>query len=251
MLSETPHGVRRGGEETIMQYLMLVCTDPQADPYDRAADTMGGWVEKYDALGWRRDGERLREPHEAVTVRVRQGQVLKTDGPFAETKEGIAGFDLLDCPHLDAAIEVAAAHSMARFGRIELRPLVDDPAVPTVDRRFPSNRDSLYNLLLCTDSGAEPYDPAADDVADWLTTQDAAGVLVQGRLLQGRETATLVRRRGTQLLVTDGPFAETKESVLGFAVLACRSLEDAVARAATHPAARFGCIEVRAFWPFE
>ena len=61
----------------------------------------------------------------AVTVRVRNGELLLTDGPFVETKEIIVGFDLLDCADLDEAVEVARTHPMARGGRIELRPLAD------------------------------------------------------------------------------------------------------------------------------
>jgi hypothetical protein len=58
----------------------------------------------------------------ATTVRRRRGKVLVTDGPFAETKEWIAGFDILDCANLDEAIDIAATHPMTRFGRIEIRP---------------------------------------------------------------------------------------------------------------------------------
>jgi hypothetical protein len=59
---------------------------------------------------------------DATTVRCRNGKVLVTDGPFAETKEWIGGFDLLECADLHEAIEVASKHPMARFGRIEIRP---------------------------------------------------------------------------------------------------------------------------------
>jgi hypothetical protein len=52
-----------------------------------------------------------------------KGQLLVTDGLFAETKEWIAGFDLLDCGNIDEAIEIASKHPMARFGKIEVRPL--------------------------------------------------------------------------------------------------------------------------------
>ena len=57
-----------------------------------------------------------------ATVRVRAGKTLVSDGPFAESKEWIAGFDLLDCASLDEAIAIASRHPMARFGSIELRP---------------------------------------------------------------------------------------------------------------------------------
>ena len=53
---------------------------------------------------------------------MRNGQLLVSDGPFAETKEVIVGYDVLECADLDEAIEVARAHPMARGGRLELRP---------------------------------------------------------------------------------------------------------------------------------
>ena len=52
----------------------------------------------------------------------RSGELLVTDGPFTETKDWIAGFDILECDDLDEAIEIAAKHPMARAGRLELRP---------------------------------------------------------------------------------------------------------------------------------
>jgi hypothetical protein len=64
----------------------------------------------------------LRPPAEAKTVRVRRRQLLLSDGPFAETKEQIAGFDILECADLDEAIEVASKHPVARFGKLEVRP---------------------------------------------------------------------------------------------------------------------------------
>jgi hypothetical protein len=56
-------------------------------------------------------------------VRVRDGEALVSDGPFAETKEQILGYDLIECGDLDQAIEVAVKHPVARFGTIEVRPL--------------------------------------------------------------------------------------------------------------------------------
>ena len=62
----------------------------------------------------------------ATVVRSRAGTTTVTDGPFAETKEVIVGFDILECADLDEAITVAAAHPMAHVGRLELRPYRDD-----------------------------------------------------------------------------------------------------------------------------
>ena len=71
------------------------------------------------------DGARLASADTATTVRAVDGELLLTDGPFAETKEVIVGFDILECADLDEAIAVAAAHPMAFGGRVELRPYAD------------------------------------------------------------------------------------------------------------------------------
>ena len=68
-------------------------------------------------------GERLRLTSDATTVRVRNGETLTTDGPFAETKEQLAGYFLVDCKDLDEAIEVAARIPGAKDGSIEVRPI--------------------------------------------------------------------------------------------------------------------------------
>jgi hypothetical protein len=58
----------------------------------------------------------------AASVRVRDGQLLVSDGPFAETKEQVAGFDLLECASQDEAVQVAARHPVAAIGTVEVRP---------------------------------------------------------------------------------------------------------------------------------
>lgn len=105
-----------------MRYMMLVCTDPAAEKYDPKEDNILDWVAEMDGRGVRVTGNRLVDPNRALTICKRGGKVLKTDGPFAETKEWIVGFDLLECASLEEAADVASRHPMARFGRIELRP---------------------------------------------------------------------------------------------------------------------------------
>ncbi len=111
-----------------MKYMMFVCTDTEPDPPtgDPKLDDVDDWVERHDASGARVMGDALRPTADATTVRVRGGKVLVTDGPFAESREWIAGFDILECADLDAAIEIASQHPMARFGRLELRPFWED-----------------------------------------------------------------------------------------------------------------------------
>jgi hypothetical protein len=105
-----------------MRYLLLICTDPSAEPYDPKEDNIDAWVAEMDGKGIRLSGQRLAKADRAVTVRKRNGKILRTYGPFVETKEWIGGFDVIECASLEEAIEEAAKHPMARFGRIEVRP---------------------------------------------------------------------------------------------------------------------------------
>jgi hypothetical protein len=77
-----------------MRYLLFVRTDPSAELCDPARDHIEEWVSHYDDEGIRTLGDRRAGVDRAVTVHVRNGQRLTTDGPFVETKEWIAGFDL-------------------------------------------------------------------------------------------------------------------------------------------------------------
>ena len=105
-----------------MRYIMFVCVDPAAEKYVPEEDNINEWVGEMDRRKVAILGNRLKGVKDATTVRRRNGKVLMTDGPFAETKEWIAGFDILECANLDEAVEIAAQHPMARFGRLEIRP---------------------------------------------------------------------------------------------------------------------------------
>ena len=112
-----------------MKYLMFVCVDEELvtpeSMKDMPRDTMT-WVTEMDGRGVRVQGNRLQQLDSATTVRVREGEVVLADGPFAETKEYIAGYDLLECADLDEALEVAGKHPVARIGSIEVRPFAED-----------------------------------------------------------------------------------------------------------------------------
>ena len=93
-----------------------VAPDPEQDREIEA------WDEEMERRGILVGGGRLAPPRAATTLRVRDGELLITDGPFAETKEQIAGYCVLECADLDEAVEVSARHPTARFGTFELRP---------------------------------------------------------------------------------------------------------------------------------
>jgi hypothetical protein len=122
---------RQERDDIPMKYLMLVCFDPsqqaaaERQPDPPADDSDGDsfpWLDEMTARGIRLDGDRLSPPAEGRTVRVRNGEVLLADGPFAETKEVIVGYDVIECADLDEAVAVAAAHPVAQLGAIEVRP---------------------------------------------------------------------------------------------------------------------------------
>jgi hypothetical protein len=110
-----------------MKYMMFVCTDTEPETDESRIPDIEAWVAENDAKGRRVEGSVLGAPSAATTIRVRGGELLISDGPFAETKEVIVGFDILECADLDEAIEVARAHPMAWAGRIEIRPFGDLP----------------------------------------------------------------------------------------------------------------------------
>jgi hypothetical protein len=101
--------------------MLLICADESVEVSSEESSAEP-WVEEMDRRGVRRVGSRLRPVSDATTVRLRDGEVVLSDGPFAETKEQIAGFDVIDCEDLDEAIEVASKHPVATYGTIEVRP---------------------------------------------------------------------------------------------------------------------------------
>jgi hypothetical protein len=108
-----------------VKYLLLICVEEGIEVSPEEADP-DQWVTEMDGRGVRTFGSRLAPARDATSVRVRDGELALTDGPFAETKEQMAGFDLIECADLDEAIEVASKHPVARFGTVDVRPLRED-----------------------------------------------------------------------------------------------------------------------------
>ena len=113
-----------------MRYLMLVCWDVERmnahlepDPSETDDDEGFPWLDELRARDAWVIGDQLAPPRRARTVRRRGGRVTVTDGPFAETKEAIGGFDLIEADSLDEAVEIASRHPVAESGMIEVRPL--------------------------------------------------------------------------------------------------------------------------------
>ncbi len=114
-----------------MKYLLLIYGAPDASPTPDSPEFeayMAGYVkadETFDKQGVMRGGEALEGTDTATSVRVRGGKTETMDGPFAETKEQLGGFYLLDCDNLDDAIRYAAMIPDAATGTVEIRPVMD------------------------------------------------------------------------------------------------------------------------------
>ena len=109
-----------------MKYMLMICDDESRvlTPAEVSAlPEIQLWAADIDSRGIRRGGARLRPSTDASTVRVRNGEVLVSDGPFAETKEQMGGFDIIECRDMADALEIAARHPAADGGAIEVRPL--------------------------------------------------------------------------------------------------------------------------------
>jgi len=117
-----------------MKYLCLIYSDESQWPKQPTsdADTMmaeyGAFTEGIKKSGQYIGGNRLQPTATASTVRIRNGKLSTTDGPFAETKEQLGGYYLIEAKDLNAAIQVAAKIPGARAGSIEVRPIAEVPA---------------------------------------------------------------------------------------------------------------------------
>jgi hypothetical protein len=114
-----------------MQYMLLIYNDPDRMPAygtPEFQETMGaffGLNEKLKADGVLRGGEGLQGIETARSVRVKAGKVETMDGPFAETREHLGGYYVIEAPDMDTAASYAALIPSATYGTIEVRPLMD------------------------------------------------------------------------------------------------------------------------------
>jgi hypothetical protein len=197
-------------------------------------------------------GEGLQTSTNATTLRKRGGERVLTDGPFVETKEQIGGYYVIECKDIDEAIEWAAKMPGADSWTCEVRPVLDYAAVGAEAPTWrPDARARKYVLLLWGDESAwESWTPEQmqQEMKRWDeydSRANAAGVLLGGEGFQPSTEAKTVRVRNGERLVTDGPFAETKEQLGGFYLLDCKDLDEAIDWAAKVPTPEDDPVEIR------
>ena len=178
-----------------MKYLVFIWADGLPAPEDLAVlqREIPAWAEEMDGRGVRLFGRELDLPETAATVRVRGGETLVTDGPFAETKEFIAGFDLLECADLDEAIEVSAKCPISWFQALEVRPFMEGLRLGEKASAFGRGEDGDARPYLLTmwmgGTPAAPFDDQAvmDEGEAWRQDLEARGLQVLGNALEGPE----------------------------------------------------------------
>jgi len=200
-------------------------------------------------------GVGLGRDRETVTVRNRGGKHLRIDGPFPETKELIGGFDIIDFDSYEEAIEFAKYEHAHQSLVSELRPIREfwwisqtfGQAASKIfmltsvedEREVLSLPESERNLIMRQHQGV-----GAEYVASRAMLDQEPGLWVGARLQVSAQAKTIRWKNGSRH-VTDGPFAETKEVAGGFNMVACASIDEAIAWANKIAARDCDAIEVR------
>jgi hypothetical protein len=239
-----------------MQYVLLIHTveakRANRTPDESAAVTRGYMelARELAATGRMGDAAPLEFIATATSVRVRNGKRVVTDGPFAETREQLGGYFVVKTKDIDEAVDIAAKIPDAKHGSIEVRPVPDmgtgaeEPAKPAK----PGDKD--YLLMIYEDEKTLASLGEAEQKAvfgrymEFTRSIKASGNYVAGAPLSSAKTAKTVRLEKTRV-VTDGPFAETREQLGGYYRVRAPNLDVALDLAAKIPAAETGTIEVR------
>ncbi len=241
-----------------MQYVLMIhAAESRFSTMSREAaeavmQAYGAYTRDLVATGRAGDCAALEGTHTATTVRVREGKRAVKDGPFAETREQLGGYYTLRAETEEEALAWAAKIPDARGGTIEVRAVPAMPGAapvnaPTVD----GSTHKQYVLLIYESAEARAAVTDAERQAvfgryiDLSRELRAAGTLIAGEPLEPTTKAKSVSLSGTQRVVRDGPFAETREQLGGYYRIWAKDLDEALAVAAKIPASETGTIEVR------
>jgi hypothetical protein len=246
-----------------MRYVLMIhasATSTSALSKEEGAKLMqdyGQYTRDLMATGKAGDCAALEAEHTATTVQVREGKRIVKDGPYPETREQLGGYYSLDAASEEEALAWAAKIPGAKYGTIEVRPLIEHPdAGAGKDDAPPPQAEGLkdYVFLLyeaearwAKMSEAEQRAELGGYMAFGASTA-AAGKLVAGEQLDSVRKAKSVTLDGGKRVVKDGPFAEMREQLGGYYRVRARDLDDAIALAVQLPTAAAGTVEIRPVW---
>jgi hypothetical protein len=213
----------------------------------------GAFTKELMATGRGSSGAALMPCATATCLRVRNGKTTLTDGPFAETKEQLGGYYGFSTDDLDEALTMASKIPDAAYGCVEVRPTPSfegaPPYPPTAKK--PEDATKEYLLLLYEDESrwARMLEAERNAILGRYFAVSAemrkAGVFIEGSALSSTREAKTARLRDGKRVVSDGPFAETKEQLGGYYRIWARDLDHAAHFAKQIPAAESGTIEIR------
>lgn len=106
-----------------MQFLLIIAHDDSFSPTETLVADIHCWIKEMTARGVLVSGNPLRPPGDAVTVRVRNHRLERSDGPFANSDEKICAYELIECSDIDEAVSLASKHPMVMVATIEVRPV--------------------------------------------------------------------------------------------------------------------------------
>ena len=241
-----------------MKYMLLIYSPENAwspKEWKQCVETSMGICQEMAAKGQFIAASPLHPVATANSVRVRNGQRLVTVGPFTETTEQLGGYYLIDVENLDEAIAIAGRLPPARKGTVEIRPLFQLDGLPTeklsAEPTAPETPLKEF-MFLCYDdeeawrnAGPEAHHAAMVEAVALTHRLDARKQYMSASPLHPIATAASVRIRNGQRIVTDGPFAETREVLGGYYLILARDQDEAVEIAAEHSGAKVGAVEVR------
>ena len=204
---------------------------------------------------WTGVGEALQSSRAAKTLRSKGGKVIVTDGPYAETKEQLGGLGVIEARDLDHAVELMANHPAIRFGPIEIRPIDGELTERCQPKTDDSNAQAEGLKFVCMAYGDENVwnalskserEAQIEECMAYDAVLRKYGLSLGGVALQGVRTAKTLRSKGGKVLVTDGPYAETKEQLGGVAINRFTDIDRAIEAWLKHPCLRAGdVLEIR------
>jgi hypothetical protein len=209
-------------------------------PEEEGLAAMKKYAGELRSQGVFRRGGPLAPASAAAGVRVRDGKAFVTDGPFAETKELVAGFWIIDVADRAEALEIARRCPHAQRGPIELHALRDRYTFTD------SESGSPFLLAFRMEPGlSDPDGAKLREMIGFAQALEREGTLFETAPLGDDPPAARIEVKAGQISVTDGLFAETKEVIGGYSLVRAKGRAAAIGLAKCYPHARWGPVEVR------
>jgi len=224
-----------------MEFVLLFTAQQGApEPTPAGMAEMGKYAQELASQKILKRGAPLAHEAAAATVRMRKGKPLVVDGPFAESKEVIAGFWIIDVADRAAAIEIARRCPHARHAAVLVQRLLYRGAFDDAESETP------FLLVFRMEPGLSDPDGAKGREMRAFGERLLPGkTLIETGRLADQEPHVRVETRRQKLLVTDGPFAEAKEVIGGYGIVRVAGRADAIELAGRFPHAQWGPVEVR------